>query len=55
MGDGSALSGKKGMVPFDINFKGTKTNASNSVCLIYCRINVLLFIRPDLVVQVLGL
>ena len=49
------MSGKRGLVPFDINYKGVKTAAQTSANIMFCRIDLLLFIRPDLVVQVLGL
>ena len=54
-GDGSAISGRRGLVPFDLNYKGVKTATGTSVTVIFCRLDQLVFIRPDLVVQVLGL
>lgn len=53
--DNTVLSGKKGMTPFDIMVTArTKSDRKSSVSLVFCRYDAVVFIRPDLVVTVLG-
>lgn len=43
------------MLPFDINYTGSKTdNAVTSYMMTFVRSDAVLYLRPDLVVTVLG-
>lgn len=53
--DNTVLSGKKGMTPFDVMVTArTKSDRKSSISLVFCRYDAVVFIRPDLVVSVLG-
>lgn len=53
--DRTIITGRKGLVPFDINFgPATKANNVNSYQFTYVRADYILYVRPDLVVTVLG-
>jgi hypothetical protein len=52
--DNSLLCGKRGMIPFDIMFSGTKNDREQSMSLVFAKCDFIVYIRPDLVVTVLG-
>lgn len=52
--DKTTLSGRRGMAPFDLMQTGTKTESQGSNQLIFVRADMVIFIRQDLVVQLLG-
>lgn len=49
------VSGKKTVLPFDLNFTGAKTIDLPSVMLCYLRADFIIYVRPDLIVTRLGL
>jgi len=52
--DNSLLCGKRGMVPFDIMVTGYKNDTAQSMSLVFAKCDFIVYIRPDLVVTVLG-
>lgn len=50
----TTITGKRGLIPFDINITGTKGFASTSYMFIFVRADYILYVRPDLVVTKLG-
>ena len=53
--DKSIITGRKAMIPFDINYSGSKSSPEQpSYMFTFVRSDAVLYIRPDLVVQVLG-
>lgn len=52
--DNSLLCGKRGMVPFDIITEGEKTDDVPSMTFVFAKCDFIVYIRPDLVVTVLG-
>jgi len=52
--DKTIIAGRKGMTPFDINYTGYKTESFTSAMLLFVRADYILYVRPDLVVTVLG-
>jgi hypothetical protein len=42
------------MQPFDINFTGTKSSSEISLMFTFVRSDFVLYVRPDLVVTLLG-
>lgn len=52
--DKSTITGRKGMIPFDILLTGNKIQDGTSYTLPFIRADFVVYIRPDLVVTVLG-
>ena len=53
--DQTIISGKKGLIPFDINTQGaTKTMSITSFQYIFIKADYIVYVRPDLVVTLLG-
>lgn len=52
--DKTTITGRKGMMPFDINANGIKTLGNVSYVLPFVRSDMVVYVRPDLVVSVLG-
>lgn len=52
--DNSLLCGKRGMIPFDVMVVGEKTDKEQSMTLVFAKCDFIVYIRPDLVVTVLG-
>ena len=48
------MSGKKAQLPFDINYTGYKNEQTSSFMMTFVRSDMVLYVRPDLVVTVLG-
>ncbi len=42
------------MIPFDIMVQGTKSDRDASMSLVFAKCDFIVYIRPDLVVTVLG-
>jgi len=51
----SIISGKKSVMPFDINLQAKKSHAVTSYMMCFLRADFIIYVRPDLVVQRLGL
>lgn len=49
------VSGKKTVLPFDLNFDGKKTREVPSIMLSYLKADFIIYVRPDLIVTRLGL
>lgn len=49
------VSGKKTVLPFDLNFDGAKSVPESSIMLCYLQADFIIYVRPDLVVTRLGL
>ena len=52
--DKSTITGRSGQIPFDINIQGTKVLSEVSVAITFVRADMVVFVKPDLVVTVLG-
>jgi hypothetical protein len=52
--DRSTITGRKGLVPFDINLVGIKRAVPVSYTIPFVRADMVVFVRPDLVVTTLG-
>jgi hypothetical protein len=52
--DKTIVTGRKANLPFDINYTGLKTSATTSYMMTFVKCDFVLYIRPDLVVTVLG-
>lgn len=52
--DKSTITGRQGLIPFDILVTGVKSQNNPSYLLPFCRCDMILYVRPDLVVTVLG-
>jgi hypothetical protein len=52
--DKTLITGRKAMMPFDINISGTKVDSQPSYMLTFVRADFVLYVRPDLIVTVLG-
>lgn len=52
--DNSMLCGKRGMIPFDIMAVGDKSDSAQSMTLVFAKCDFIVYVRPDLVVTVLG-
>lgn len=53
--DNSLLCGKRGMVPFDMMITSDgKSDMDASTTLVFAKCDFIVYIRPDLVVTVLG-
>lgn len=52
--DKTTMAGRKAQLPFDINYSGTKLIPQPSYMFIFVKSDFVLFVRPDLVVTVLG-
>lgn len=53
--DKTMFGGKKAQLPFDINYRGDKRfTGVNSYLFAFVRSDYVLYVRPDLVVTVLG-
>ena len=52
--DRSTITGRKGLVPFDINLVGSKVHENHSYIVPFVRADMVVFVRPDLVVTTLG-
>jgi len=53
--DKHVISGRKAMIPFDINYSGSKASPNTpSYMMTFVRSDAVLYVRPDLVVTVLG-
>lgn len=50
----TTITGKRGLIPFDINITGTKSLGATSYMFIFVRADYILYVRPDLVVTKLG-
>lgn len=49
------MTGRRALLPFDINYLGTKNDqAQGSFMMTFVRSDAVLYVRPDLVVTVLG-
>jgi len=48
------LCGKRGMIPFDIMAVGDKSDSAQSMTLVFAKCDFIVYVRPDLVVTVLG-
>lgn len=53
--DKTTITGRKGMTPFDINMVGSKPLHSPSYTVPFVRADMIVYVRPDLVVTVLGM
>ena len=51
----TVVCGKKTVLPFDLNFTGSKSINLPSVMLCYLRADFIIYVRPDLIVTRLGL
>jgi hypothetical protein len=51
----SIISGKKSVMPFDINMAATKSQNVVSYMMCFLRADFIIYVRPDLVVTRLGL
>lgn len=49
------ISGKKTVLPFDLNFDSTKSAENASIMLCFLRADFIIYVRPDLIVTRLGL
>ena len=49
------ISGKKSVMPFDINLSAKKSEAHVSYMMCFLRADFIIYVRPDLVVTRLGL
>jgi len=49
------ITGKKSVMPFDINLSATKSGADVSYMMCFLRADFIIYVRPDLVVTRLGL
>ena len=53
--DKTIITGRKGLIPFDINFYPSRKSAAvDSYQLTFVRADYVLYVRPDLVVTILG-
>ena len=52
--DNGMLCGKRGMIPFDLMVVGEKSDSEQSMSLVFAKCDFIVYIRPDLVVTVLG-
>jgi hypothetical protein len=52
--DKTIVSGRKGLIPFDINMSGKKNYNLTSFQYIYVKADYVVYVRPDLVVSLLG-
>lgn len=52
--DKTIIAGRKGLIPFDLNVTGYKSGTSPSALLLFVRADYILYVRPDLVVTILG-
>jgi len=51
----SIISGKKTVIPFDLNIDAVKSTESASIMLCFLRADFIIYVRPDLIVTRLGL
>lgn len=51
----SIVSGKKTVMPFDLNFDGVKHTNAPSIMLCFLRADFIVYVRPDLIVTRLGI